>query len=96
MNSSLPFASEAASAVRKVSDFIHDNPELGYKEFQASAKLKELLRSWGFRIEENVCGLETAFKAYWESGRMTKTSRSSASWENMMLWRGSGTAAGTT
>ena len=67
VNSSLPFASEAASAVRKVSDFIHDNPELGYKEFQASAKLKELLRSWGFRIEENVCGLETAFKAYWES-----------------------------
>ena len=67
VKSSLSFASEAASAVRKVSDFIHDNPELGYQEFQASAKLKELLRSWGFRVEENVCGLETAFKAYWES-----------------------------
>ena len=60
--------------IRAIGMSIAEEPELGYKEFQASAKLKELLRSWGFRIEENVCGLETAFKAYWDAikGRAKK------------------------
>ena len=67
MNEFLSIASEAAPEIRKVSDFIHDHPEIGYKEFLASEKLKNLLGSWGFRIEENTCGLVTAFKAYAET-----------------------------
>ncbi len=63
MNRFLSIAGEAASAVREVSDFIHSHPETGYREFLAAEKLKNLLKSWGFRVEENLCGLETAFKA---------------------------------
>ena len=67
MEKFLAIAAEAAPEIRKVSDFIHDHPETGYKEFLAAEKLRNLLKSWGFRVEENTCGLETAFKAYAET-----------------------------
>lgn len=46
---------------------IHDNPELGFKEFQASAWLTEYLESHGFHVEGGVAGLSTAFKARYGS-----------------------------
>lgn len=54
-------------SIHEVSDFIHDHPELGLEEFQASAKLKEILRSNGFSIEDKSGGVETAFKASWQT-----------------------------
>ena len=51
------------AAIRAVSDFIHQNPELGYKEFKAAATLKKFLSERGFSIRENLGGVETAFLA---------------------------------
>ena len=51
------------AAIRAVSDFIHQNPELGYKEFKAATMLKKFLSERGFSIRENLGGVETAFLA---------------------------------
>lgn len=50
-----------------MSDFIHDNPELGNKEYKASELLMSYLASNGFAIEKGVAGLETAFIATYEN-----------------------------
>jgi metal-dependent amidase/aminoacylase/carboxypeptidase family protein len=50
-----------------MSDFIHDNPELGNKEYKASNLLMNYLASNGFSIEKGVAGLETAFIATYEN-----------------------------
>jgi len=42
---------------------IHGNPELGFNEHKALKFIKDLLKKHNFTIEENVGGLETAFKA---------------------------------
>ena len=46
---------------KEISRQIWENPELGWAEFKSSALLKEDLRKAGFRIQENVGGLPTAF-----------------------------------
>ncbi len=43
--------------------FIHEHPELGSAEFQAVEKLTELLEKHGFKVEREVAGLKTAFRA---------------------------------
>ncbi|MDR2131976.1 MAG: M20 family metallopeptidase [Clostridiales Family XIII bacterium] len=43
--------------------WLYDNPELGEKEFRASALLAEYLEKNGFDVERGVYGLETAFRA---------------------------------
>ena len=55
------------SAIHEISEFIHQNPELGYKEFKASAALKKFLSDRGFTIRENLGGVETAFLAECDS-----------------------------
>jgi amidohydrolase len=47
----------------EVSLRIHGNPELAFKEFEATALLQSELAESGFRVEKGVGGLETAFKA---------------------------------
>ena len=42
---------------------IHDHPELGYQEVQASGWLCAFLESHGFRVERGVGGVPTAFRA---------------------------------
>lgn len=49
-----------------MSDYIFDNPEIGYKEYKACKILTEYLSKNNFRIEK-IQGLETAFKAIYES-----------------------------
>jgi aminobenzoyl-glutamate utilization protein B len=43
--------------------------ELGYKETQSAQVLREELRAAGFRIEEAVAGMPTAFVATWGTGK---------------------------
>jgi aminobenzoyl-glutamate utilization protein B len=43
--------------------------ELGYKEVKSSALLRDELRRAGFRIEENIGGIPTAFAATWGIGK---------------------------
>lgn len=42
---------------------IHQNPELGFKEYKASSLLCGFLEEQGFAVERGCAGLETAFRA---------------------------------
>lgn len=48
---------------------IYNMPELGYEEFKACAWHIELLRKYGFEVNEKLCGIDTGFKAVYNSGR---------------------------
>lgn len=57
---------EIDSMTRKlieISDRIHANPEVGHKEHATSKLLSDELEKAGFRVERQICGLATAFKA---------------------------------
>ena len=48
---------------------IHDNPELGFQEIQASSWLIEYLEKNQFQVERGICEFPTAFKASYGHGR---------------------------
>lgn len=48
---------------------IHDNPELGGKEFKAVRWQTELLRKYGFEVTEKYCGIETAYRAVYRGAK---------------------------
>jgi amidohydrolase len=52
-----------AGELTKLSRTIHDHPELGYQEVQASGWLADLLDRQGFAVERGVGGVATAFRA---------------------------------
>lgn len=52
--------------MKELADFFFDHPELGNQEFQAHAKLVEILEQEGFHVERQVSGLETAFRATYD------------------------------
>jgi amidohydrolase len=47
----------------KIADFIHENPELGYEEYESSKTLAQILKKHGFEVEMPFIGFETAFRA---------------------------------
>jgi len=47
---------------------IHDHPELGFQEVQASGWLSEFLTAKGFKVERGIAGMDTAFRASIETG----------------------------
>jgi amidohydrolase len=47
----------------EISRFIHDNPELGRREFKAAQILISELEKHGFKVEKGIAGMETAFSA---------------------------------
>ncbi|SMB81578.1 amidohydrolase [Desulfonispora thiosulfatigenes DSM 11270] len=49
-----------------LSDYIFDNPELSFEEFKAVKVLTDKLTAHGFKVEQGVKGIETAFKATFE------------------------------
>jgi amidohydrolase len=65
-------ASEAIENVRdelvSLSHFIHDHPELGYEEYEASTALAGFIERHGFEVERGSAGLPTAFRATKGSG----------------------------
>ncbi|MCO0600498.1 amidohydrolase [Peribacillus butanolivorans] len=50
-----------------INNFIHDNPELGNKEFKAVELITETLSKHEFEIEKGVVGLPTAFVATYKN-----------------------------
>jgi aminobenzoyl-glutamate utilization protein B len=52
-----------------LADAIWDLAELGYRETESAALLKDRLAAAGFRIEEGVAGMPTAFVATYRNGR---------------------------
>ena len=51
----------------KLSDEIYNNPELGNQEFNSCRLHVELLRKYGFNVEENYLNEKTGFKAFYKS-----------------------------
>lgn len=52
-----------ADRIIEISDSIHDEPELGYQEFKASALLTSELLKFGFTVEKGLADLPTSFRA---------------------------------
>ncbi|TDT62297.1 M20 family metallopeptidase [Fonticella tunisiensis] len=61
--------SEIMGELEEISRFLYENPELGNQEFKAAEKLEGFLRRYGFNIEHGVYGIETAFKATYDSNK---------------------------
>ncbi len=53
--------------LKELSEYIYHNPELGYEEFKSSKAHIDLLKKYGFCVEEEYLGIKTGFKAYYES-----------------------------
>ena len=59
---------ELKADLAALSDYIHDNPELGHVEFKACAALTQYLASHDFKVKTSLEGIETAFMATYDSG----------------------------
>ena len=57
----------------KIAQYVHSNPELGFKEEKAYRIQCDFLRKNGFVVEDNLGGLSTAYKAVYqyEPGELT-------------------------
>lgn len=51
----------------ELSNYIYENPELGFEEHKSSKAHIDLLRKHGFTVEDNYLDFETAFKATYDS-----------------------------
>lgn len=53
----------------EVSDYIYNHPEYCFEEYLSCQKLIEHLERHGFLVEKGVAGLDTAFKAVYDTGK---------------------------
>ncbi len=58
---------EMSPRIIEMADHIFDNPELSSEEFNTVEYLAEELKSNGFSVETGVGGLETAFRAEFDT-----------------------------
>lgn len=65
-NKLIEFIDEIAPELNELSLEIYNNPELGYEEFKACKLHTDILRKYGFDVEENFSGVETGFKAVYK------------------------------
>ena len=52
-----------------ISDYIYKNPELGNEEYKAVEALTTFLKEHDFNVETSIAGMDTAFKATFDSGK---------------------------
>lgn len=55
--------SQLETELKEMAHYIHENPELGLNEKKACRIQIELLEKYGFSVEKNFSGFETAYKA---------------------------------
>ena len=68
-NLALGSVDEKSALFESMADKIWDNPELSLKEFGAAKLYCDTLRAEGFEVEENICGIKTAFSGKFGSGK---------------------------
>ena len=56
----------------ELSDYIYHHPEVGFKEYDTSKKLMDVLTDEGFCVEGKSGGLDTAFVASFSIGKVKK------------------------
>ena len=61
--------SEIFGDLKELNEYIYKNPELGRKEFKACEAHKNLLKKYGFEVEENYIEIPTAYLAKYSSGK---------------------------
>ncbi|MTI47109.1 M20 family metallopeptidase [Sporosalibacterium faouarense] len=57
----------------KLSNDIHNNPELAFQEFEAVENITNLLSSHGFEVEKGIGGISTAFRGEYNGRRKGPT-----------------------
>src|SRR5688500_2654606 len=61
---------DAMSAfTQQMVDSVFSFAELGFQELETNRYLIEILKTHGFRVEEGIAGIPTAFMATWGSGK---------------------------
>ncbi|MDO5650318.1 MAG: amidohydrolase, partial [Gallicola sp.] len=60
---------EISPDLRKLSNDLYENPELAFEEVESAKAHVELLRKYGFEVEENFHNMATAFKGVYDSGK---------------------------
>ena len=60
---------DLAPELKEMSHKIHDNPELGNEEFKAYEWQLELIKKYGFEVEEHFDGLATGYRASYKRGK---------------------------
>ncbi len=60
---------EKESTLTKTSEYIWSHPETRFEEYLSSGKLLEVLEAEGFAIEQNLGGIQTAFKGEYGNGK---------------------------
>lgn len=56
--------------IEALNQYVYDNPELGLEEYRSSTAHKELLEKHGFTVEMPYMGMDTAFRAVFDTGVM--------------------------
>lgn len=60
---------DLAPELKNLTKKIHANPEIGMKEFKAYEWQVELLKKYGFDLEEGYCDMPTAYRATYKSDK---------------------------
>lgn len=60
------YINEIKDELKNLNEYIYENPEIGLQEYKSSKAHKDILKKYGFSIEENFLGFETAFKAIYK------------------------------
>lgn len=55
-----------APELKELALYIHENPEMGLKEFKARDAQAALLEKYGFEVEKGICGFETSYRAVYK------------------------------
>lgn len=65
----LQVVNEVGPELDELSRAICEKPETAYEEYEACRLHTELLEKHGFQVERNLCGVETGFKAVYDTGK---------------------------
>lgn len=55
--------------LKELNEYIYQNPEIGRQEFKACEAHKNILKKYGFEVEENYIGIPTAYLAKYSSDK---------------------------
>lgn len=66
-------ASDLKDELKSLSEYIYNNPELGFEEFKSSKAHIDILKKHGFKVEEGYAGIKTAFRAEYDSKKSGPT-----------------------
>jgi metal-dependent amidase/aminoacylase/carboxypeptidase family protein len=59
----LSWVDKLSNEILYISEYLYRNPELGSEEYKAYSLLTQTLAKHGFKIEGELLGMKTAFKA---------------------------------